>query len=539
MSTNQTNNRGNKADNNDWGGRHDRGHEGRRSRGNHNRNPDKMKSLGKRFQGLNQAELKGVVIADDANIPTSQQFDTLYEALIVYGSTKNSHVATALRRLKEVTQEDLMPDKPNESNYMKTTVVDGSEQTIKDTTMRNALMSVWAEEAKLAKKQYIAYAEDLRKLFGSIQGQLDHGIKELLKSDSEWEQMSINSDTIGMLKKLRELCYRDSTSKINPAVDLCSKMQKFLNSRQDPSRPDSKFVEETKIKFDVLKSAGGSLISNKLITYTLKKVFPEKAYNYADYQELEKGSNVDKQEHKIITKAAEQLLIATVITVGCNYKAHRDMPQFLEDQYAMGNDCYPTTPAGAQDLLNQYRVRKTNGSVGKHAHDRSHGKYIPGEKTRKDINATALINHDGEAKTNIEEARQLLMCGTTETDVDHGFFLCQIGVEAASTNHENDATGEDPSIEEVVAALGAHELQSDDDEWHNMVVTKLHEIGVWRGSDLPDDLSQINTMIEASGMKRLHPTTIMGLQHYNNREAIIQQGETTDMTGRQEIYNIF
>ena len=518
MSINQNGNRG-KADNHtnrDGRGNGQANGDGRRPRGNHNRNGDKGKSSGKKFAGLNQAELKGIVITDDVNIPTSQQFDTLYEALIVYGSTKNSHVATALRRLKAVTQDDLMPKKPNKEDYTKVVESDdGTLNTVEDDTMRNALMSVWAEEAKLAKKQYIAYAEDLRKLFGSIQGQLDHGVKEQLKSDGGWDKMAIESDTIALIKKLREVCYRDSTSKVNPVVDLCSKMRKFLNSKQDPSRPDSKFVEETKIKFDVLKSAGGSVISNELITYTLKRVFPEKRYAYGDYLKLADGSDVDKQEHKIITKAAEQMMIATVIIVGSNYKAHRDMPQFLEDQYAMGNDCYPINPPAAQDLLNQYRVRKFNHLIAKHGNnDRNgHGKNGPNRGNKADANGIALINHgidNDEKKNDIDEARQMLMRGS-EGD-EHQFFLCQIGHETNEKANEPRDHNREQDIEDMVMVVGKAQFRNDDDGWYATVTEKLRRINIRHVNDFPEDPNIVNERLSNLGLPRFHKTTLHGFK---------------------------
>ena len=117
MSSQTNNNRS--SDKPDQGGhRNNHNQDGaRRTRGNHNRNNDKGGKF-KKFNGLNQEELKGIVITDDTNTPTSQQFDSLYEALIVLGGSKNPQVTTALRRLKPLKQSDFMPEKPRRAEYI-------------------------------------------------------------------------------------------------------------------------------------------------------------------------------------------------------------------------------------------------------------------------------------------------------------------------------------------------------------------------------------------------------------------------------------
>jgi hypothetical protein len=66
----------------------------------------------KKFVGLNKDILQGIVISEWLPLPTSQQFDTLYEALyeavMVYGGGNTPMVKKALRKeefLKSLFEE--------------------------------------------------------------------------------------------------------------------------------------------------------------------------------------------------------------------------------------------------------------------------------------------------------------------------------------------------------------------------------------------------------------------------------------------------
>ena len=50
-----------------------------------------------KFTGLNKDELEGIVISEANQHPTAQQFDALFDALIVYAGSCNSKVKALLR----------------------------------------------------------------------------------------------------------------------------------------------------------------------------------------------------------------------------------------------------------------------------------------------------------------------------------------------------------------------------------------------------------------------------------------------------------
>ena len=56
------------------------------------RNKRQGSNIISRFFGLNQDQLKGIVISESHATPPSQQYDALYEALMVYGGNKNPQV---------------------------------------------------------------------------------------------------------------------------------------------------------------------------------------------------------------------------------------------------------------------------------------------------------------------------------------------------------------------------------------------------------------------------------------------------------------
>ena len=104
----------NMALNNDGG---DRQFDNKRRNNNRNNRSsqyggNRKSNNGVKFTGLNKEELEGIVICESMPTPTAQQFDALYDALIVYGESRNSRVRTSLRTMKYITKASLEPPRP-------------------------------------------------------------------------------------------------------------------------------------------------------------------------------------------------------------------------------------------------------------------------------------------------------------------------------------------------------------------------------------------------------------------------------------------
>ena len=330
----------------------------RRSRNKNTGNSTQHKKHEK-FLGLNKSELEGIVVCDLLPTPTSRQFDVLYDALVVYGGGKNPQVRTALRHLKPIKEKSLEPPKPLPSEYKKS---DGEGD---DDILRTALMTVWSTKATRATKIFSKYEQDLEALFGTVTGQLSKNILDTIEGDSSWEHINENNDTIGLIKLLREVCYQENHTKVNPGLDLLQKISTLIHSKQDQNKPLGDYIDEVKIRFDVVKACGGRLTSPEFTKYAINKIYADKnksnsVISYDDYTKLDVTLDADYKKKKSMDNAVDQVMLAMIIINGSNDRMHRDLRQTLQDSFARGHDDYPITSTGAQDMLNQYKTKGSN-----------------------------------------------------------------------------------------------------------------------------------------------------------------------------------
>ena len=336
------------------------GGKGGSGRRNRNRGGNNSHKRIIKFVGQDKGSMEGIVISETHPTPPAQQYDAFINALIVHGGSINPQVKTALKNLTPVTEKSMEPPLPDTSSYK------DSKGNV-DKTVTDALMTVWTAKASRASKLFSVYEQDLKALFSTVWGQLSTGIQENLKGFKEWETIDNDNDTIALMLKLRDLCYKDNNHKIAPPLDLIKKTQKAMNSRQDVNKPISTYVEEAKIRYEVLKSVGGESHSKQLIEYTLKRRFKDSLvkHTYDTYRALDETDRVRKE----IEMAADNIMIAYIIIEGSNDKAHRNLRMTLQDQYIRNHDDYPTTPTEAAELLIQYQVKHTKNPRPTKPHD--------------------------------------------------------------------------------------------------------------------------------------------------------------------------
>jgi hypothetical protein len=420
---------------------------------------------------VNKDVLEGIVISEGSNIPISQQFDTFFEALKVYGGGKNVEVKTALETLKDVDEASLMPKFPDKSEwctYITETDDDGSI-TLKehvDKEMKSVALECHIDDKKAAKKQYRKYTAELKALLIIIMGQLDRGISDSLKSDAKFESINRENNTIALVKMLRELCYRENNAKVSPANDLLTKAIRYLTSKQD-NKETATYVDEVKMRYEVFRSAGGTMLSPELIKYTLKRN-DNMNYSYEQYERLDPDDTSDQIIMTKINIAAEQLMMATIIIRGSNSKMYNNLNQELNNDYAKGMDNHPLTANDAQETMNQYRV-KSNGQVGKdrrNSRNNRNGNTPQKDHESKAQEGTSLANVNIDKKSTStdeskSEAYQLLLKGD-EDDAIYGGSQFQF-VHAATFNWD-DSDSESEGIPDLIPRI---EYDSSDDEYES------------------------------------------------------------------------
>lgn len=267
-------------------------------------------SKGKKFSGLNKDELEGIVICETSDTPLAQQYDTLYDALIVYAGVRNPTVKQSIRTMKNFTKESFEPPMPDPSIYT-------DKEGKKDATIKKARMDRWHNECDIEYKRFMRYRETLRSLFSVVMGQLGTDIRHNMEGLEGWKIADANNDTIALLGILREQCYRDNDSKVHPTIDVIRKLKRLVLSKQnDPNKSAAEYAEETKQRGEVLKAAGVIIFSPQMAKYTLKKVMNDK-YAYSEYLKMW-GSDApaDISAKEEIEDAMRQEFISKILVEG-------------------------------------------------------------------------------------------------------------------------------------------------------------------------------------------------------------------------------
>ena len=375
---------------------------------------------GPRFTGANQEEMKGTVISINSKQDISQQYENFVKKLYVLAGKTNPDVRAALQYGKPLKRTSLLTAKPDEDEY--TTTVENRK--IVDEDLKEMVMNLWVDENRRVAKRYEAYTEDLKKIYSIITGQLCEGTMSELEATDDWKTINQANDAIALMKHLKEICYTDSVSKTNPHVDFCRKMRKFLCNRQD-NKDAGQFLEELQVNFDVLKAAGGFPVTDKMIKYTLKKKSELNGMTFEEYRDL-----ADDDETRLaVIEATEQMCLANLMIVNSNARTHRGVAGLLQDEYILGGDKYPTTPARALAILNQYAVKKNSSPKPGTSNPNARGKPVGGNsggngrngdsKDSKTEKATAFVTNKQKSSNQApteKEAHQFLMKSIEEED---------------------------------------------------------------------------------------------------------------------------
>ena len=388
---------------------------------------------GPRFTGANQEEMKGTVISMNSKQDISQQYENFVKKLYVLAGKTNPDVRAALQYGKPLKRTSLLTAKPDEDEY--TTTVENRK--IVDEDLKEMVMNLWVDENRRVAKRYEAYTEDLKKIYSIITGQLCEGTMSELEATDDWKTINQANDAIALMKHLKEICYTDSVSKTNPHVDFCRKMRKFLCNRQD-NKDTGQFLEELQVNFDVLKAAGGFPVTDKMIKYTLKKKSELNGMTFEEYRDL-----ADDDETRLaVIEATEQMCLANLMIVNSNARTHRGVAGLLQDEYTLGGDKYPTTPARALAILNQYAVKKNSSPKPGTSNPNARGKPVGGNsggngrngdsKDSKTEKATAFVTNKQKSSNQApteNEAHQFLMKfieveDTKDDDKDGVCIIC-------------------------------------------------------------------------------------------------------------------
>eukprot|EP00536_Pseudo-nitzschia_multiseries_P008848 jgi/Psemu1/21634/gm1.21634_g len=388
-----------------------------------------------RFQAAGQdqtTEMKGIVIDHSRRKDCSRKMNPDF--------LRKPTMQTLLKGL--TAEEDFTIAFPDAEKWTDNRVVDVHNK-------KELYSRLWIEEQK--KKMFDIMHDD---------GQLSSGITEKLKAKDDWTATEEQADTLKLLKCLKEICYRDNESSICPPVNvLIMKLKKFFTAFQDGSKDPTKYVKEIQIMwFEVTKAAGIQIVSEELIRYTMKQVFPTK--KYGDYSGM---SDADK---KPIIKAAEQILLSEL----ARSPERRVLPK-----------------EGRIDMLLQFKTAKNNNPKQTRINNpnNNNSKATRTEQgndkqgSEKTYEGTAFVTNGEASKGVVKEAHQLLMNGIAEGET-FGDELCFMQISNMELMTQGSYNDEDESLlsdDEVPMLVTRQTNRGSDSESSTTEVTSTGHYG--------------------------------------------------------------
>jgi hypothetical protein len=199
-------------------------------------------------------------------------------------------------------------------------------------------------------KLYIAremqLVDNMDKLYGVVTGQCSHALISILENDVEFGDKDEQCDVLWLLKKLKEIT-SGLDIKSNKRSNLHDALVAFVKTEQHNGESDDDYMKRFKASVETLISAGGRQIFCSPEIMESKTDIPTKAERSAEEEKF-KAICYLKQSDK---------------------SRHGSLLRDLQNGAYVGRDEYPTTTAGAYDLM----IRRSGAFQGRSTGGRGRG----------------------------------------------------------------------------------------------------------------------------------------------------------------------
>ena len=400
---------------------------------------------------MNTAGLSGIVISGSTNVALPQQYDLFYEALKTYTGTLpkgGPDAKTALLEMRELEKsKDFDAPKPDRSEWMKkdekgNIVRDANGNEVEDDIIKDALWGGWKSTAAASEKPFQHYKETMKALFNVVIGQCDSEIVNSLKGDEDWAIMDARNSTIMLMKKLKNLCYRDDINKLDTVIDIIRKIKRAIHpdpKDMDKNKAASDHVDDIRTNIDVLKACDITISSPILIKYALTHVLNDK-HTYAEYCEAWSAKDDAKKKIKTTVDQAIRELITSRVAIESSpdgmYHAIRTKLEYdyVRDSHKGRDDTYPNTVAATTALLSKYRIKRGKPRIDK---DQKEDKENGAKKNDRDDDATpGDTTEEAHVSMNIVSEQ----IGNVSLDVAHQLLLQGLDMDDDSDDDEDNDT---------------------------------------------------------------------------------------------------
>ena len=307
MSDNHQNNRGNGPSG------------GGKGKSNNNNN----RSYQNRFKGACEGLKDHVYTVGDAR--QADRYTKTTEQILSYilrEYTQGRDVKTSLEELEAV---DMIKYKPKEPHPR----------------MSEVDKMVLAQEVKDYVTRKVTFEDNMNKAYALLLGQCSMGVKNKLESRKDWNNVKTNNDPILLLKAIKEITQDYEDSKY-PIASIHKALVTLLTLKQEDKEGLASHTKRFKNAQDIVEAQHGKLPLDKYVE------------QMADYGE---ENNFDNELWEENTDQAYDSFIAHTFMVGADSKKSGKMLEDLANNFALGDDKYPKTLAGATDAISNYRAK--------------------------------------------------------------------------------------------------------------------------------------------------------------------------------------
>jgi hypothetical protein len=166
-------------------------------------------------------------------------------------------------------------------------------------------------------------------------------MRQRLEELDNFEQMSTQGDSIGLLKAIKSLVYNFQSQKYLPhSLHLAA--QQFYSCKQSKRMTTQSYIKEFQSRIDVIKESGGSIgYSPEMV----KRLCKERKTPLKD---------MDKAATLAIQREAEERYLAIAILIGADRSRFGTLLKDLQNDYLQKRDNYPKTMTESYNLLTNW-----------------------------------------------------------------------------------------------------------------------------------------------------------------------------------------
>eukprot|EP00977_Amphora_coffeiformis_P008241 scaffold1852_cov170-Amphora_coffeaeformis.AAC.1 len=192
--------------------------------------------------------------------------------------------------------------------------------------------AVWSKQYDQFLREQWKYNDDKAKVFTIVYGKCDKAMKNRIESQGAYASVEATNDVVGLLQLIKDAAY-NSNKKKYPPMQAAMALKRLMMMRQ--------YDNEDVVDY------------YKRFSSTLEMV--DRAYGEITPMVLAQRDQAYKADAEGVSRAERNKMLAYMFMDGANKKLFGYFMKNMHDDYALGNDNYPTDVETALQVLLLYQ----------------------------------------------------------------------------------------------------------------------------------------------------------------------------------------